>query len=50
MPIIVDYIFIYTPVSTGEPDYSESALHYLNNNADKCLGVAEGIGDVIRQP
>jgi hypothetical protein len=34
---------------TDDKDYSESALHYLNNNADKCLGVAEGIGEATQQ-
>ena len=34
---------------TDDNDYSESALHYLNNNADKCLSSAEDIGEATKQ-
>lgn len=34
---------------TDDKDYSESALHYLNNNADKCLVVANDVGKATQQ-
>ena len=34
---------------TDDKDYSESALHYLSNNADKCLSVARDIGEATHQ-
>ena len=35
--------------TTDESDYAASALHYLDNNADKCLGIAKDIGEATYQ-